>query len=85
MSFRGLLIESESELQGCSLPEHYVRRIRDFATPQGEGMSSVKGMIGNVGDKFRMVLQDKANNKTIMAVVGGAVLLFFLWYFLHGR
>mmetsp|Transcript_21038 Transcript_21038/g.62954 ORF Transcript_21038/g.62954 Transcript_21038/m.62954 type:complete len:85 (-) Transcript_21038:1220-1474(-) len=51
----------------------------------GEGMSSVKGMIGNVGDKFRMVLQDKANNKTIMAVVGGAVLLFFLWYFLHGR
>ncbi|KAG1681168.1 hypothetical protein FOA52_015611 [Chlamydomonas sp. UWO 241] len=47
----------------------------------GESMFNVRGMLGGVNEKFQKVLADKSNHKTIAAVVGSAVVLFFLWYY----
>lgn len=48
------------------------------------GFGSVRGMLGSVNDKFKAVLNDKGQARTMYAAVGSVVVLFFLWYFLHG-
>ncbi|GLI69237.1 hypothetical protein VaNZ11_013812 [Volvox africanus] len=41
---------------------------------------SVRGLMGAVTDKFRLVYNDKSNKRLIYGVVGVATVLFFVWY-----
>ncbi|GLC50819.1 hypothetical protein PLESTB_000435500 [Pleodorina starrii] len=44
---------------------------------------SVRGLMGAVTDKFRVVYNDKANRRFIYGVVGVAAALFLVWYLMN--
>ncbi|GAX73830.1 hypothetical protein CEUSTIGMA_g1281.t1 [Chlamydomonas eustigma] len=49
------------------------------------GMFSARGMLGSVGEKFKLVLNGKQGRNTFLFAVVSILGLFFLWYIMHGR